>query len=82
MMLFWQDLMVDPCILCETGVSYERSSIETWVASSGCDSNTTNLLVSAIETLVSAIETIYVVEMALTESLSMHRLTNINMRIK
>jgi hypothetical protein len=31
-----QDLMADPVILCQTGVSYERSSIEAWISRSGC----------------------------------------------
>ena len=34
--LFWpfcsQDLMTDPYILCETGVSYERVNIEEWIS--------------------------------------------------
>ncbi len=39
-MLLLQDIMVDPFILSETGVSYERSRIEAWIASSGCSLNT------------------------------------------
>ncbi len=31
-----QDLMTDPVILCNTGVSYERSSIEAWISNYGC----------------------------------------------
>ena len=29
--------MVDPVILCETGVSYERRNIEEWVEAHGYD---------------------------------------------